>query len=396
MKVVLSTPGRFHTFDLARQLHRRGVLKAVFSGYPRFKLRAEGLPADRIRTWPWLQTPYMAVSGRLPVGIKREWEWQGQRAHDAHVARNLPDCDVLVAMSGCGLRSGREIQARGGRHVCDRGSAHIRAQDEWMRAEAQRWGLPFKGIDPRVIDQEEQEYDQADVITVPSTFSMRTFLTRGVPASRVHLLPYGVDVSRFQPQGEPQPGDFDVLYAGSMTLNKGVPYLLKAYRQLQHARKRLWMAGTPDPAFIDRMKTIGLWPDDVHLLGHLPQDALARRMSQSHVLVLPSMQDGFGLVLSQAMACGCVPVASTHTGALDAFEDGDSGLVFEAGDADALASCLQRLADHPDLQRHMRERALQTVHRLGGWQRYGDQAFSLYQQLVHEAHASALPWGQRA
>ncbi|HEX5357083.1 MAG TPA: hypothetical protein VFW93_12745, partial [Aquabacterium sp.] len=155
MKVVLSTPGRFHTFDLARQLHQRGALGTVFSGYPRFKLKQERLPADKIRTWPWLQTPYMVVAWRMSPAIRREWEWLGQRAMDAHVARKLPPCDVLVALSGGGLKSGMQAQARGAIYVCDRGSAHIRTQDQLMRSEAERWGLPFDGIDPRVMDQEE-------------------------------------------------------------------------------------------------------------------------------------------------------------------------------------------------------------------------------------------------
>lgn len=390
MKVVLSTPGRFHTFDLARQLHQRGALGTVFSGYPRFKLKQEQLPADKIRTWPWLQTPYMAVAWRMPAGIRREWEWLGQRAMDAHVARKLPHCDVLVALSGGGLKSGIQAQSRGAIYVCDRGSAHIRTQDQLMRSEAERWGLPFDGIDPRVMDQEEQEYTQADAITVPSTFSKRSFIERGLDAKRIHLLSYGVDVSRFHPDGQPDPNGFDILYAGSMTLNKGVPYLLQAFRALTHPRKRLWMAGTIDEGFIARMKALKLWPDDVQLLGHLPQGELARRMSRSHALVLPSMQDGFGMVLSQAMACGCVPVASSHTGAWDAFEDGRSGLIFPAGDADALTAQLQRLADQPEWRQALREEALRAVQSVGGWQRYGDQAFSLYQSLVAAPHARAL------
>lgn len=394
MKVVLSTPGRFHTFDLARQLHQRGALRTVFSAYPRFKLKGEHLPSNKIRTWPWLQTPYMAIAWRLSVRIRREWEWLGQRAMDAHVARVLPDCDVLVALSGGGLKSGLKAQSQGGIYVCDRGSAHIRVQDQLMRSEAERWGFAFEGIDPRVIDMEEQEYTQADAITVPSTFSQRSFIDQGFDPKRVHLLPYGVDVSRFKPDGEPSPSSFDILYAGSMTLNKGVPYLLQAFRSLSHPAKRLWIAGTPDEGFIARMKALRLWPNDVQLLGHLPQDELARRMSSSHVLVLPSMQDGFGMVLSQAMACGCVPVASSHTGAWDAFDDGISGLVFPAGDADALTSKLQALADQPTLLTAMREAALQKVHHMGGWQRYGDQAYSLYQSLVTASHARALHRGQ--
>ncbi len=56
MKVTLSCVGRFHHFDLARQLHAAGWLDRIHTGYPRFKLRDAGLPAEKIDTFPWLQT----------------------------------------------------------------------------------------------------------------------------------------------------------------------------------------------------------------------------------------------------------------------------------------------------------------------------------------------------
>lgn len=70
--------GRFHHFHLARQLERAGLLREIWTGYPRFKLKSEqAVPADRIRTFPWLQAPYMA-RGRFgmcfPARVDREWE----------------------------------------------------------------------------------------------------------------------------------------------------------------------------------------------------------------------------------------------------------------------------------------------------------------------------------
>src|SRR5580765_5593808 len=112
LKVVQACTGKFHHFDLARQMHRFGLLEAIFTGYPRWKLRQENLPAEKIRTFPWLHTVYMAKSrfGIASRRLDRELAWWSLETLDGHVAKNLPDCDVFVGLSGAGLRTGCEAQ----------------------------------------------------------------------------------------------------------------------------------------------------------------------------------------------------------------------------------------------------------------------------------------------
>ncbi len=384
MKVVLCALGKFHHFDLARELDRHGHLEAVFTGYPRFKLRGEGIHAARIDSFPYLQAPYMALSryGLLSDGSRRAWEYAAKLSFDAHAARTLPSCDVLVGLSGSASRTGREARRRGARWVCDRGSTHIRTQDEWLREEHERWGLPFAGIDPRMIEREEAEYAEADCITVPSSVTRDSFIARGIPAAKVRRVPYGVNLSRFHPQGTPDADSFDLLFVGGMSLRKGIPYLLQAYARLQHPRKTLSFAGSVAPDLVEHFTRRGLWPQDARLLGHVPQPQLKALMSRSHVLVLPSIEEGLALVQAQAMACACVVVASRNTGAEDLFDDGEEGFIVPARDSDALAMRLQQLVDDPGLRRRMGERSLARVRHAGGWAEYGQQAVATYRSLL--------------
>lgn len=395
MKVVLSVPGKFHTFDLARELHARRALAAVFTGYPQFKLKHEGLPRDLIRTWPWLQSSYMAMPAKHRLGPKliREWEWAIRLSLDAFVKRQLPPCDVFVGLSGSALQSGVQAQSMGARYVCDRGSAHIRTQDALLREEARRWGLPFDGIDPRVIEREEAEYEQADCITVPSSFSVQSFIDRGVTASKIKLLPYGVNLGTFARSGEPAKGRLDVLYVGGMNLNKGIPYLLQGYQRLRHPAKSLTFAGTPSDALIERMRAQGLWSEDIRVLGHVPQAQLKDLMSRSHAMVLASVQEGFGMVLSQAMACACVVIASAHTGGPDLLTDGEEGFIVPVRDGKAIGDHLQQLADQPELQKNMGDKAIQRVKQAGGWREYGDRACNIYRTLREPHGARAVSGG---
>lgn len=384
MKVALSTPGKFHTFDLARELHARDALSCVFTGYPRFKLKNEGLPAESIKPFPWLITPYMGFPrlDRLGSTVVRQWEYLNRITLDRHVARHLPRSDVFVGMSASALRSGQRAQALGGRYVCDRGSTHIRQQDDILAEEHALWQQPYLRIDPRTIALEEAEYAAADAITVPSQFTRQTFIDRGVPAHKVHVLPYGVNLTHFQKVSEPSPEHFDVLFAGGASLRKGVPYLLQAFQRLKHPGKRLWFAGSMPPSFIQMMRDVGLWSDDFHVLNHLNREALRDRMSRSHAMVLPSLEEGLALVQAQAMACGCPVIATENTGSPDLYTDGEAGFILPVRRADLIAERLQQLADDPALRQRLSEGALHTVQRIGGWHEYGDKAMRIYRSLV--------------
>jgi len=384
MKVALCALGKFHHFDLARELDRHGALQAVYTGYPRFKLRDEGLAPEKIQCFPYLQAPYMALA-RYPLlsdRVRREWEYVAKLAFDRQVSARLPACDVLVGLSGSATRTGREARRRGIRFVCDRGSTHIRTQDELLREEHDRWGQPYHGIDPRMIEREEADYAEADCITVPSSFTRDSFIARGVPAGKVCRVSYGVNLSRFLVTGSPSSASFDVLFVGGMSLRKGVPYLLQAFSKLQHPHKTLTFAGAVDPDLVQMFKARGIWPQSVRLLGHVPQPELRELMSRSHAMVLPSIEEGLALVQAQAMACGVVVVASRHTGAEDLYTDGDEGFIVPVRDADALAQRLQQLADDPLLRTRMSARAIERVKRAGGWADYGRQALALYSSLL--------------
>lgn len=384
MKVALSTAGKFHTFDLARELHARNALAGVLTGYPRFKLRQEGLPAEAIHTFPWINGAYMAFpwKHRLPPRVLQQWEHVNAVSFGQWVGRNLPPCDVYVGLSGSTLPAGRRSRRHGIAYVCDRGSSHIRVQDRLLREEHALWGVAFSGIDPRSIAREEAEYAEADRITVPSGFVLRSFLEQGIPLGKMCLLPYGVNLSRFQPVAAPRDGRFDVLFVGGMSLRKGVQYLVQAYSRVVHKAKSLTFVGAPSQELITLLEARGVWPRDAVVLGHVPQPELKALMSRSHVMVLPSIEEGLAMVQAQAMACACPVLATRHTGAEDLFDDTVEGFVVPIRDVDALAGRLQRLADDPAERAAMGQRALARVQGLGGWHDYGEKASAVYHELL--------------
>lgn len=382
MQVVQAVSGTFHHFDLARELESRGHLKTIYSTFPWMRLQREGVPRERVRTFPWIHGPWM-VSRRYfntPQGFAKQVDLANVRLFDAWVAAQIRECDAFVGLSGSGLTTGRVVQARGGKYICDRGCAHIRYQKAILDEEHARWGLRGETVDPRIVEREEAEYAQADAITIPSEFARRTFLEMGVDSKKLRKIPYGVRLERFSKIGEPPSGSFDVLFAGTVSLQKGIPYLLDAFAKLKHPSKRLRLAGPIAPKMRSLLSRFNL--TGVELLGRMPQLDLAQRMSVSHVMVLPSVQDGFGMVMAQAMACGTPVIASEHTGGADLFTDGVDGFLVPIRSPEAICDRLTQLADDSLLRQRIGQAALDRVESLGGWRQYGDQYTAFLKQLV--------------
>jgi alpha-maltose-1-phosphate synthase len=386
MRIVQTVFGVFHHFELARELERRGHLQAIYSTFPWARLKREGIPRHRVHTFPWLHTPEMALlklNLNIPA-LRDPLNYANALAFDQWTLRQLrssPVPDALIAISGSSLLTGRELQSRGRLMICDRGSSHHRYQHQLVADEYARWHVHRPIADPRDIAREEEIYQLADAITVPSNFAARSFVQMGLAASKIHIVPYGVRLEQFSPAPSPPPADrFEVLFAGSVGLRKGVPYLLEAFHQLRHPTKRLRLAGRLHP---DLKSVLHRLPrDSVEFLGPVTQTRLAQLMASSHLMVLPSIEEGLALVQGQALACGCPVLSTTNAGAEDLFEDGVEGFIVPIRNVPALTEKMQLLADDPALRLEMREAALLRVHSLGGWQQFGDLWEHLLQNLT--------------
>jgi glycosyltransferase involved in cell wall biosynthesis len=385
MQVVQAVSGTFHHFDLARELESRGHLKRIYSTFPWMRLQREGVPRERVRSFPWIHTPWLMAQryGVMSRGVFAEIAHANIVLFDSWVSRQVEECDAFVAISGSGLKSGATAQRRGARYVCDRGSSHIRYQKAILDEEYGRWGFRHENVDSHTIAREEAEYAQADAITVPSEFARRTFIEMGVQAERVRKIPYGVRLDRFEKTGEPAAESFDVLFSGTVSLRKGVPYLLDAFAKFKHAKKRLRLVGPVESTMRSLLSRFDL--TNVELLGRVPQEELARWMSRSHVMVLPSIEEGLALVQGQALACGCPLISSVNTGGEDLFSDGVEGFLVPIRSPEAIGERLTQLADDSLLRQRMSAAAIDRVRFLGGWRRYGDQYTAFLKQLTGSA-----------
>lgn len=388
MRISQAVFGVFHHFELAHQLRRHACLQTVYSTYPWSRLKREGLPHEHVETFPWIHggLALLARYGLYPSPWTEHLDYWNALAFDTWLTRRMAqpkaECDVLIAISGAALKAGKLVQSRGGKYICDRGSTHARYQGRLLQQEHDRWGAPLDIYDPRDTEREEVQYAQADCITVPSSFAARSFVEEGIAAEKMRVIPYGVRLDAFRPVAEPDPDSFEVLFVGQVSLRKGVPYLLQAFATLQHPRKRLRLVG---PVFPHMKPLFAQLPmEHVELLGAVSRKGLVELFSRSHVMVLPSLEEGLALVQGEAMACGCPILATPNTGSEDLFTNGKEGFIVPPQDEAAIRDRLQQLADDPQLQQQMRLAALQRVQHLGGWDDYGNRWVRLLRELCGE------------
>ena len=99
-------------------------------------------------------------------------------------------------------------------------------------------------------------------------------------------------------------------------------------------------------------------------------------------MVLPSIEDGFGMVLAEAMACGCPCISSQHTGGPDLYEHGQAGFIVPIRNSEAITRALDQMAQDPTLRERMSQAALSRVQELGGSHTYGENWARLLVEFV--------------
>jgi len=204
----------------------------------------------------------------------------------------------------------------------------------------------------------------ADHVVV-STPSYMQRLSRYVPASKLSVVPWGVDFNQFYTPVH-KDGPFTVLYVGQIRPYKGLPVLLNAAQDLESTR--LWVVGDGHFAAACQEQAGTMKLPDVTFWGRISDEELYRLARQAHVVVLPSVtrSEAFGIVLLEGMAAGMVPVASHLPGVADIV--GNEGFTFPPGSDRSLHEILKRLRDDQQLRVHMAGLA-QAKARLYSWER---------------------------
>jgi glycosyltransferase involved in cell wall biosynthesis len=314
--------------------------------------RTHRVPASRLAS----------ALGRVPLlRRRRDWRVLANDLHfDRYVARNLPAADVFQGVVGQCAESLQEARRRGMRTVLDVVNTHVDDFREHVERESAKFGL--KGnIGPAMYRRIHQEYRTADVVRVMSERARRTFLARGFPEERLVVAMPPMDVTPF-PRATFE-GRFRASFVGLIEPWKGFHYLLEAWDAWKPRDAELVLWGGPGSRaassllsqYQGRNPSIQVRPVEVRQAGY------GEVYAKTHVLVHPSLADGFSYAVVEAMASGVPVIVTDNTGAADLVRDGDNGYIVPTGDAHALRERLEHLHRHPELLPRMGARARAVV-----------------------------------
>ena len=229
---------------------------------------------------------------------------------------------------------------------------------DWLPA----GGLPSSSyVRPQ---QKRQEMELADLVFAPSNFVTET-VRAFHPNKTIALAPYGVDLEFWMPGGRNTGSEeLRFIYAGQISLRKGIPVLLQAWEKAALRSAKLQLVGS---WYLSESKRASL-PRGVTHVSALSSEALRDHYRRADVFVFPSFFEGFGLVLLEAMGCGLPAIASTATAGADVLTDA-SGRLLAPGDVDAFVDALQWFDKNRDLLPAMGRAARKKAEECS-WDRY--------------------------
>lgn len=343
---------------------------------------------DRTRTRPWREAARLAARGAGAGLLTRHetgWASVDSVYHDLDraVARRLrePGCiaHAVYAYEDGALETFRAAKDTGRTRIYDLPIAYWRTLRQLLEEEAERlpeWAPTMEGLRDSAEKhaRKDAEIGLADHIVVASSFTRKSLLDHFGPM-QVHVTPYGCPP--LAPRGIAKRANgaaLELFYAGHLSQRKGIADLIAALRILE-IDWRLTLAGPrPDkaPSALDAL----LADPRCTWLGTVPHATLLERMAQAHLFVFPSIVEGFGMVITEAMASGLPVITTPHTAGPDILDEGTDGFIVPIRSPDSIAERITFLAEDENLRLAMAHAAKQKAGVMT-WRRYEDQIADL-------------------
>ncbi len=367
--------GFFHTEDGRAARLARALPHALAERVLReLKRRShDGVDPARLHLYPWPELAYVALA-RAGIGgtlLARAVGWRND-AFDRHVARKVAReaPRVVIGHDGSALYAQRAARANGGLALLNQVVGHIEAALDIFREEARlapEFAQTLPLIPQAIVRRHREEIATAERILVPSDYVRDTLVERGADATRIFVLPYGVDIKRFRPGpagGTKRP--FRLLFVGQLSQRKGIKYLLEAVRRLDNPEIELVLVGQMagrEAAFAPYRKWFRHVP-------HVPFHEVHALYQDADLFVYPSLHEGSAFAAYEALASGLPVICTPNTGSV--VRDGEDGFLVRPRDADALAERISFLYRHPDLRLALATRARARAEEFT-WERYGER-----------------------
>lgn len=381
MKVTILVGGKFHAFNLAEQLEKKKYLNNLITSYPIWKIvynyniqkkKIKSIFFKEIVERFLMKIRLLELYNSIQYYLNLYFEYFSSKKVD------FKKTDILVGWSGFCLTSFKKSKNYNTIKILERGSSHIEFQRDLLIEEYKKFNLKFN-FNKKLIDKELQEYRLADYISVPSNFAKKTFIDRGFKNDKIIKVPYGVDLKYFYPRKKKK-NIFRYIYVGIVSIRKGIIYTLKAFDELNLPKTELLIVGQISNEIrplINKYKK----NKKIKFIGHVDQNFLVRFYNKSDVFVISSIEDGFAMVILQALACGLPVICSENSGGSDLIKNGKNGYVVPIRNIKYLKLKMHQLYQNKKKLIKMKK-FINLNRNLYSWDTYGDNIERSYKNIL--------------
>jgi glycosyltransferase involved in cell wall biosynthesis len=388
-RIAVAVHGRFHAFDLMRELLRNGEDVRMYTNYPAVMLRKFGVDPARVRTnvshgvaTRCLQKIDFALKNRCEQWIHQSFaRWAGREIKQA-------GCDVVHGFSGVCEEIFESVGSPPMKTLV-RGSAHIETQAELLAEEECRAKVVLEKPSVWMRAREAREYQMADFIFVLSEFARQSFVHRGISSAKICLLPLGSELRRFSARPEAveerlkrvrSGNKLRVLNVGTFSYRKGAIDLVAIAQKCAEIADFRFVGAVSREAAPLRKRSESL----IQFCSKVPQFDLPAHYEWADLFVFPTIEDGYAVVLAQAQAAGLPILTTANCAGPELVTNGHSGWILPIRDAGAFTEKLRELHRNRDLLAAM-ARASSTEKRVRDWNAVA-RDFAHIQRELLETH----------
>lgn len=249
------------------------------------------------------------------------------------------------------------------------------------------WSSTLTGLkdSEKKLERKDEELALADKIFVASRFTASTLNDYPGKLAPVEIIPYGFPPVVKKRVYKSLSGPLKLLFVGGLSQRKGIANLFTAVKPLDH-RVKLTVVGKKTSESCAAL--------EVELQRHtwiesLPHTDILKLMRQHDVLVFPSLFEGFGMVITEAMSQGTPVITTNRTAGPDFIEHGKNGWLVEAGSTEALRTSIEELVEKPELIAEVGRQAMETA-RLRPWEVYGKELADSLQKSLEVEFSGAV------
>jgi glycosyltransferase involved in cell wall biosynthesis len=345
VKIVIATGRQAHYRLPANAFVRRGWDVSLYSATPRSRMRGFD-PGVRSR---WIPAPVALFSGLAHTRTPLVLDELDSTLFDRWAAAALQECKLLLGASTSSLATGKAAQRMGATFVLDRACPDIRVQQRLMVEEARKAGGRFRTNSPWFIERQVEEYETADFILAPSEYSRRSYPEH--LREKVVLAPlYGrseVSPRVLKPAGSP----FILGMVGGGPLRKGSLYLLQAWKELALPNAQLKIRTSAEIYTYPLLKQLIAEQSNVSVISYIPD--ISMFYAECDAFILPSVDDGFGMALFEALANGAPSIATRNCGASELLVPERDCLLIDAFSVEQIKEAVLRLYESRELRERL-------------------------------------------